>query len=685
MKKKDLFILFVSCLAIFISFQQHGEYDLDLKFKIPIDTSHFRNLKFPEEDERLPKPVITDLDGDNRKEILVVTTDYRVVLYDTEQLSSACEYVTATPFKKAEASLLGKIGVKKGRKPIGLGAGYLFPQNGEAAAHTPSATSSRKQVVVVVTESLVVLCFDHKLKLIWETNIVAVAHPLIDKPVMATVIISPHNLRTGDNGVVVVGYEIILRDSLPDLGHDHTDTEYGPVNLSYENIRVNEEDHFTYYAFDGKTGSLRWKHEPEDFLDPNPDPVSTWEKKLNKTNEQIAIPNESFKAHLLQMTSHLGEVQWVDYKENVLASLPHRWRGIEDTIFVMDHFQRRKNFGVKTDKKAAKKLQNKAKNYDTDVGVPASDVFGSKYSSSSELNNNLLPNANVIVAHNRLGLEVIHLYTGRPLTRFLLVDGDRTSFFADLNHDGVVDHVQATNQEYNENYCYAIGRSGIPPVEVIFNSSICGSGRIFDAFAQVARTVQTTAPLFFSSAKWPSRGESLSVFLINTGKMTCLNTKGRIMWQVDTLADWLPQVQETGFDLFTNQEASQTNEDDAVPTGSLELIHLDFDKKIPAVVATGWAVSLVSESGEILSQKGLNALAIAPPLIADNNNDGYEDIIVVAHDGYYGYVVVAQRNYYFFPLLVLALLATTAALFIKDVANTSALKKTRRSERKWAY
>ena len=30
---------------------------------------------------------------------------------------------------------------------------------------------------------------------------------------------------------------------------------------------MEEVEHFTYYAFDGRTGSRRWKHEPGDFED----------------------------------------------------------------------------------------------------------------------------------------------------------------------------------------------------------------------------------------------------------------------------------------------------------------------------------------------------------------------------------------------------------------------------------
>ena len=40
------------------------------------------------------------------------------------------------------------------------------------------------------------------------------------------------------------------------------------LKIEKEQERLNELiDHFSYHAFDGRTGALRWKHERDDFLE----------------------------------------------------------------------------------------------------------------------------------------------------------------------------------------------------------------------------------------------------------------------------------------------------------------------------------------------------------------------------------------------------------------------------------
>ena len=46
---------------------------------------------------------------------------------------------------------------------------------------------------------------------------------------------------------------------------------------------------------------------------------------------------------------------------------------------------------------------------------------------------------NVIVAHLKEGIEVIHLYTGRPVCRLRLGRG----LYSDVNGDGIIDRIQA--------------------------------------------------------------------------------------------------------------------------------------------------------------------------------------------------------------------------------------------------
>jgi hypothetical protein len=48
---------------------------------------------------------------------------------------------------------------------------------------------------------------------------------------------------------------------------------------------------------------------------------------------------------------------------------------------------------------------------------------------------------NVLVAHLKEGLEVVHLFTGRTLCKLHLPEN---GLHADINGDGLVDHVQVS-------------------------------------------------------------------------------------------------------------------------------------------------------------------------------------------------------------------------------------------------
>lgn len=83
--------------------------------------------------------------------------------------------------------------------------------------------------------------------------------------------------------------------------------------------------------------------------------------------------------------------------------------------------------------------------------------------------------ANVVVAHLKEGLEVVHLYTGRTLCRVKLHPG---GFYSDLNGDNLIDRVQAFPQhaeiaEHNRPSCLGAVSSGLPVLEQLFNGTIC--------------------------------------------------------------------------------------------------------------------------------------------------------------------------------------------------------------------
>jgi hypothetical protein len=94
-----------------------------------------------------------------------------------------------------EGSLLNKIGVKGGRRPIRMSSGYLIPFN---------ESNVRQQVIIVVTDSYAVLCFDHNLKLLWESSILQYVPPSLYLSEIAIAVTSIP-LRINDKGSVFIG------------------------------------------------------------------------------------------------------------------------------------------------------------------------------------------------------------------------------------------------------------------------------------------------------------------------------------------------------------------------------------------------------------------------------------------------------------------------------------------------
>ena len=71
--------------------------------------------------------------------------------------------------------------------------------------------------------------------------------------------------------------------------------------------------HFSMYAFEGGTGGLRWKHEGLDF---HKDAAQLQDKTIPQHNHRLQAEHLAAR--------HYGEASCRDFKESVLAAMPHR-------------------------------------------------------------------------------------------------------------------------------------------------------------------------------------------------------------------------------------------------------------------------------------------------------------------------------------------------------------------------
>ena len=133
--------------------------------------------------------------------------------------------------------------------------------------------------------------------------------------------------------------------------------------------------------------------------------------------------------------------------------------------------------------------------------------------------------ANVLVARRRHGIEVLHLYTGRTLTQLPLPEaslhGASAQAHADINGDGIVDHIAAVNTKGTGRHsCHAIATSGVPAREALWNTTVCaGAPAVGRPGAHKPRDMATPLPIRMRRA---GGGRPLFdvIFLCSDGKMS---------------------------------------------------------------------------------------------------------------------------------------------------------------------
>lgn len=335
--------------------------------------------------------------------------------------------------------------------------------------------SSRKQIIVVVTNGGIVLCFDNKLKLIWETYI---RHSI---NMEVSILITYHSIRIDDLGSVILGCK--------------TYSEFNETFLFFNKNENNSKDtsnnesHFSFYAFDGRTGSLRWKHEKEDFY-LNENTLDSHNNNNNiddlpsQNNEFSSYMNlHSYKLHILNNINikHIGEVDWIKFEDDIIQQLPYYWKSKYDTKLKIAHFEKKRNIGISSRKTK----------YLNEQGIFL--VKKVNFLIYIDKSSDFITKPNVIIAYINSGLEIIHLFTGRTLCK---LDLNREILYDDINGDGIIESVQIIefshinervneiegNQFFHKNQkknCLALVRAGIPPKEQLFNVSICFFNNIF--------------------------------------------------------------------------------------------------------------------------------------------------------------------------------------------------------------
>lgn len=694
MRKRDLAILLLSAFAIFFSLQNEGNFSFREGWFHGLDDSY----PFRHEAERLPPPLVTDLNGDGRKEVLVATHDAEIQVVEPHHKLVDDGFSEARVL--ANVSLLpDKVRIAAGRFPVAMAAGSI--------QRTFKEGDITKQVLVVVTAGWSVICFDHNLKKLWEADLEQ-EFPTQARHKEVSILITNYTLKHGDMGLIIVGgsmevqpqvfldpfEEELLAERRAERHRRAAEEREASEDLSAERSGENAR-HMHYYAFAGRTGVQRWSHKSEDYHRPS--------------NEVELIPQHNYKLDANSMNSRQkGEVECREFRESILGVMPHRWERREDTKFELAHFRKHKRkahkqipgrkttLGIhKPDDalKPGKDPGNRIANVISKTANLASSTKTPKrmqYLPTITNHTQLWWVPNVLVAHLKEGIEAIHLASGRTVCKLLLQDG---GLHADVNGDGVLDHVQAVGGVGAERVvltglmeairpCTAIATSGIPVREQLFNASICkhypfggfehgeftsrGFGRGTES---VPLEVVTPVLLPTDDGHRHRRGSHGDlIFLTSRGEVTSytpgLHGKGAYMrWQVVTGASWMSSFYQAGVAI-----------DRVIPTLKVMSLRVHGPPQLILVAGENEAVVL-SPSGSQLSGFFLPSPPTHALVVADFSGDGLNDLIVATSNGVYGFVQVQQPGALLFSSLVGCLIVVMCVIFIVQHFSFSEGKK----------
>lgn len=684
MRKRDLAILLLAAFAIFFSLQHEGDFSFKEAWFHLLDD---HPIKY--EAERLPPPIVADLNGDGRSEVLVATHDAKIQVLAPHGRRGDEGFGEAHVL--AEISLLpDKIRVSSGRRAVAMATGFVDRSytHGEV----------RKQVLVVVTSGWWVMCFDHNLKKLWENNLQEdFPHNAHHREIAIS--ISNYTLKNGDAGLVIVGGRMevqphIYIDPFEEIGMAAKNAENHRRSASEkeasENSGTVDLRHFAFYAFAGRTGSLRWSRKNENI-------------QAHSSDASQLIPQHNYKLDVHAINSrHPGEFECREFRESVLGVMPHHWDRREDTSFELAHFRKHK-------RKSLKKTPGKTTSYPYHVPDennppgkdPSKKIAGligkaanydgsrrgkkrSPYIPTITNHTQLWWVPNVVVAHQKEGIEAIHLASGRTVCKLHLQEG---GLHADINGDGVLDHVQVVGRNGEQTVvsgsmevlrpCWAVATSGVPVREQLFNASICHhspfslfqNGEYFRSFSRDTDTgsLEVATPILIQTNdghrhRKGSHGDV--VFLTNRGEVTSYSPSlhghdAVWRWQLLTGATWSNLPSPAGM-----MEAGLV-----VPTLKPLLLRAHDTQEFILAAGDQEAV-IISPGGSLLASFDLPAPPTHALVCQDFSNDGLTDVILVTSSGIYGFVQTRQPGALFFSTLVGCLIVVMGVIFISQHLNS---------------
>jgi hypothetical protein len=150
--------------------------------------------------------------------------------------------------------------------------------------------------------------------------------------------------------------------------------------------------------------------------------------------------------------------------------------------------------------------------------------------------------------------------------------------------------------------------------------------------------------------------EHRSLFLVNTGHVTCYSPEGVMLWQTLTKVRWGMDRRKAGESSLETLSVQ--------PSLTALPLHLDQLPKHVVAVAAGSLAVLNAETGSILHELDLVRGPVSGVTVGDFTNDRVNDVIIITAKGYTGYRVRVRAGAGATTVLMVVLLFLLALVLV---------------------
>jgi hypothetical protein len=453
------------------------------------------------------------------------------------------------------------------------------------------------------------------------------------------------NAPVGKHGALVVAARYHVDIILHEQGQGQQDQGGSQDEIQKESSM--------YFALDAFTGEVLWQndarhrhHSDRRKNDTDPDhhlPLSSMGRRrsrLSRYTEAVRKIDESESSE--DCLHHFGDL----ISDEATGVLPHSFwhqhvdRGsLEwDTMLVSSHFDRRR--------------RRRRKDNEIDLKAPgwlAHEISGGANRNGKTHKERQLQfgHPNVVVFHNRYGINVLSLRNGKQICHLSLLEN---MLHTDINRDGKVDKIEVAMSnpaEAASSPCHAIVSSGTSETTIDICDDRNGQPK---NEAKLTHGLSATPPLVVESYDNDVMTYDI-VFALNNGLLKRYDIHGRRKWTARGSIDDIPSWDQgpgahNGYLFRIDFDGTSTYK---ISAAAQRPILLSGDDSMALYTAGG---------GRLLDKARFPQTFVGKPLLQDLNGDGTTDVLITTVDGVWGYCVEITQGGSAFLRIINGLLAS---------------------------